>query len=246
MSPEEKAETLNHLLEERGNYQSILSEMRKDRMEKRLSAQTEFDQYSNRIGELSLAVSAAITPVMIISNNQIDNKGFLIAGIISYLIVGMAALFRVKRSIEDKVDNYSKIGIDLENDIEKITNNINKLIWDIDNTKYQKEYINSKKSFIENHTNTERPVIKTSYALDWLVGGFLVATFLSFRVVWPDSGALYYCLTGMATLILFALLTLNSSKRSQKLQQERQNFEEEYDKTRSLYLQWQDKEVFKK
>lgn len=245
MNSDEKRVLIDALTEERDGYQKILREMRHDKLEKRILAQSEYDKFASRTGEISLAVAAAITPVLILANNPVAYREFLIAGIFTYILIGVLSLLRVKQSVETKIDSFSSMNIDLERDVESITHNINKLIWNANDKAYQSEYINSKKQFIENNSKAKEGAEKLSYFLDVMIGGFLLATFLAIRTVWLFD-TIYYLLFGLLIGHMFGWITVKSIIRTKINQVERSNLIEKYEKVKKDYLDWQDKEVFKK
>lgn len=244
MSKNEKKVLLEGLEEERDTYQAILKEIREERSEKVLSTHKEFEQFTSHVGVLSFAIAAAITPVMIVADQEILNRGFLIAGLLIYLMVGLIALLNLKQSIERKINDYSSMGIDMEADIEKITNSINKLLWNPDGNEYRSEYLKTKKQFVNNHGKVTAHIDKTNYLLDILVGGFIIATFISLKTVWPFDSYLYWCL-GSAAILVIAIVVIRSSKQARISNDNRKKLSDRYQKIRDDFLEWQDKEVFR-
>lgn len=96
MTEDDKAQLLT---QERDKIQAKLDEIRVLRMQLSLKTRDDRRAYLIKLGELSFVVGAAITPILIVSNNNISFKAFAISGVAIYLAGGLLAMWECKTLI---------------------------------------------------------------------------------------------------------------------------------------------------
>lgn len=241
-------ESLKKSLENERNFnQKTLNEMRKERAEKSRTALNKSNNLSSRLGEISFAVAAALTPVLIITSNNINNKEYLIAGLIIYLLTGSYSVFKSKFSVESEISSFMGMGLETEKDISDINNTINKILWDIDNKDYHKEYVAKREGFLtkSKKIGEKRKDNKMDYSLDIILSGFIVATMTALKSVWVYDENYYWYLFCTVIIILIILACVSTWASNENLV-EQIALEDEMNEQNSEYLEWRDKNVFKK
>ncbi|KKQ32020.1 MAG: hypothetical protein US49_C0020G0002 [candidate division TM6 bacterium GW2011_GWF2_37_49] len=224
--------------------QKILNDLRRERLDKTLSAIEKRDKFSIRIGELSLAIAAALTPILVIAGQPISNKEYLIIGLLIYLVTGLVTIFNTKRCLEDELDTISSMGIDLERDVERINHITSKLIFDPDNSTYKQEYVKNTKEFIRNLTTIKKRSDNINYYLDFITVGFLIATISCARAVWSFSEISYW-ITASLFLVGLIIVTIKSAFKAKERQLGKNYLQKELDKENNEYTDWYSKNVLK-
>jgi len=233
-------EIQKELEKERNSYQANLREMRKDRLKGSLSAHKDLNRFAVRIGELSLAFAAAITPILILSDKNINQREYLVTGILVYLLIGLFTIYQAKKNIEFRANFYPQIGIDLEADVQKIIYNCNKLIWNPRDKKSINNFFDSKKEFVNNNFKVKEISDKINYGMDILIGGFITATYICLRSIWLFDPYYYWFFFGI-TIIVVLSLTLKSSLDARKQNEKYKEMQKVLDNESQTYIDWQSK-----
>jgi hypothetical protein len=113
-------EVIEKLAPERDKLQSQLNEIRDLRMKISLANRDKRREYLMKIGELSLIVGAAITPVIIVADSNVQFQPFAIIGVGLYLLNGVLALWRCKTLLYQDAEDAPQVGLDQEIMLEPI------------------------------------------------------------------------------------------------------------------------------
>ncbi len=215
MTEAEKENALKGLSHTRDNLQKIMSEARNKRAELSLSNREKYNDYLQRLGEVSFIIGAAIVPLVIVSHAkiEIDHIAYVLVGVCFYLINGFLALWITKDRIEQDADDAPHIGLDEEIATYPIINAINKLLYELEDKEIQKEYWSATNVDLLKATNSVERKARISFWLDILLVNFVVASLLVVRAAWP-YGDLIYWLTFAAILLSLLSLALKSYKRA--------------------------------
>ncbi|RJO60121.1 hypothetical protein C4544_07235 [candidate division WS5 bacterium] len=243
---DELNELRESLLKDREFNQTTLNEMRRERVNLTLSAAEKYNRFITRIGELSFAVSVAITPVLLITENQnrVDHIEYIFAGLITFLLVGLGSVFKTKTNIESEATSYPSMGLELEGRVQQMNNAINKMLWDPNIQESREEFIKTRSEFVKNSGKQKENKERIYYFLDGITGGFLLGTFLIMRSIWPYSQALYIK-SGLLLVVFFLIMFLISLRKTKKMMDNKRGLNDKIKKTNKDYLDWQDKEIFK-
>ncbi len=202
LAQNQENEIKRDLIYERDSYQSNLQDMRRERVDKTLDYWSRYDQFCSRLGELSFAVAVAITPVILLSRNEAVYREYLFLGLLFYILVGLYSVYRTKNRLEEALDYFPSMGIELETEISKIVISINKLLSDVGNDKYIRHYIENREDFVEKGIAKAEEKMKINFTSDILIIGFIVATMLSIRSIWTFSNSYYISIFGGVMIFL--------------------------------------------
>jgi hypothetical protein len=207
MTSDEEKEIKEGLTSTRDNLQSVLGEARKLRSEIRISNRDRFREFQQKIGELSFAFGAAIVPLVIVThaNESIKDVTYVLVGVTLYLLNGLTAMWRTKTILEQDADDAPHIGLEEEITTYPVIYGLNKLLFDLDNTDYQQEYLEAQQA-VPRTTPTEsgKVKVKANFTGDGLLLVFVVASLLVTRPVWPYKSWIYWLV--FAAVILFVLI----------------------------------------
>jgi uncharacterized membrane protein YqjE len=240
MTDEQKREIAQSLTEQRDNLQQTASEARKMRAELRLKNRDKQIDFLQKLGELSFAFGGAIVPVIIISHttDTVSHLPYVLVGVAIYILNGVVALWQVKARIEQDADDTPFVGLDEEILAYPVANALNKVISDLGNDDYKKEYWEA----VNKVTNQEASVDKTfkpkaSFWLDIAILDFVVASLFVIRAVWQYGDVWYWLLFAVSVLLIIALIVV-SYIRTIKNQFSLQMKREELQKIRNDYQTW--------
>jgi len=247
MSDDEIKEVQKGLEGKRDSLQAILQDARKVRVSLQLSNIDKYRDFLQRLGELSFAFGAAILPLVLVTHKDgdIPYLGYVIVGVCIYLINGLLSLWRSKDILERNGDDTPYIGLDEEIRTYPVIHAHNKLLFDLENEKYQKEYKSASLAYLKWAPEAATTkILKPSLWLDVLLIAFVVASFLIVRVLWPYDDRLYW-ISFAVLLIIMAILTKVSYGRSSKSQLELNNKRKKLARIKKKYQDWHNKNVFK-
>lgn len=246
----ENDKALNALKSTRDNLQKALDEAIKDRASFQLAARDRYREFTQKIGEISFLIGAALVPIVIASGpDKVSYLGFVLAGVGLYLLNGILALWHVKTMLERDSSDAPFIGLDSEIYTYPVIYAHNKLLFDLNDESYREEYKKVNLNFIEwarkNESSENRPRPKASYWMDVLLSGFVIASLLVARAVWMFGELAYW----IVFIVVFLLISVLLRASSVKLHTNHKNLEEKQEKLariRREYQVWHNETVFGK
>lgn len=250
MNDEETKDVLKSLETSRNGLQKQLSDARNMRANLQLSNIDKYREFIQKMGELSFIIGAAIVPVVIVrGSDKVSNLGFVLAGVGLYLLNGVLSLWHVKSVLERNADDIPFIGLNEEINTYPIINAQNKLLFDIRNNNYQKEYkdanLNCIKYAQEPENDKTKPDSKISFWIDILLTIFVIASLLVAKAVWIFSD-LAYEITFATVILLMILLGLISYIKTLQNQMNLKLKQNELAHIKKDYQDWHNKTIFKK
>jgi len=204
MTTDEKNDALSGLTKQRDNLLKIMDDARAKRTELRLSNRERYNDFLQKIGDVSFILGAAIVPLIIVSHasHNIQHINYVLLGAVLYLLTGTLALWLKKKMIEQDADDAPFIGLEEEINAYPVIYALNKLLMDIENKKYIEEYkdVTNIKSW--NAEGGTEPKAKISFWLDGLILSFVIASLLVVRAAWSHSNVVYWLIFSVIVLVL--------------------------------------------
>ncbi|HSW77951.1 MAG TPA: hypothetical protein VLG36_04075 [Candidatus Chromulinivoraceae bacterium] len=239
-------EVIEKLAPERDKLQDQLNEIRDLRMNISLASRDKRREYLMKVGELSLIVGAAITPVIIVADSDVQFQSFAIIGVGLYLLNGVLALWRCKTLLYQDAEDAPQVGLDQEIMLEPIIHAYNKILLDPSSSTYQDEYKTASKGLLDKskEIQAQKQKVTLDFWADTALYGFVLATLFVARTIWPFASIWYWQVLLSFALLVCILLLLgyrNSRKSRAALSQKHELLLSE----RTAYQEWHDKEVFK-
>lgn len=232
MTDEQKDAVAKELTTRRDELLRTASEARNLRTSLRLENRGKQADFLQKIGELSFAFGGAIVPVLIISHtaDTVSHSSYVLIGLAIYLMSGIVALWKVKTQIEQDADDTPWVGIKEELMIYPVTNAINKLLSDLDNDSYKKEYLDACGYVTDSGTTADgkpsKP--KASFWLDVAILNFVIASLFVVRAIWHYGTGWYWLMFGISVLLILILMTVSyrrTIKNQKNLQTEREKLQ---------------------
>lgn len=248
MTSDEKKEVLQGLTEQRDNLQQTMNEAHHTKAKLMLQNREKQAEFLQKLGELSFTFGAAIVPIIIISHssNKVTHLPYVLVGVAIYILNGLVALWQLKAKLEKDADDTPFVGLDEQIMAYPVINSLNKLLLDVDNEDYQKEYWqaanNATKSDATDSTASTKP--KANFLLDLVILDFVIASLFVIRAVWSYGTAWYWVAFSLTILFIIALTTLSyirTIKNQFKLQTKKATLQ----KIRAGYQDWFNKKVGK-
>lgn len=244
MTEDEKALQLS---QERDKLQLQLEEIRSSRMQLKLKSRDDRRAYLQKLGELSFIFGAAISPILVVSSNDISFKIFAIAGVVIYLVSGLLAMWRCRTLVYQDAEDSPAVGIDAEIELQPIIHSYNKLIKDPSSNEYIQEYKDATHQAAQTLTASLHKTAKARIdpTIDIVLYGFILATLLILRTQWPFSDAFYWVgLASFGVVAIFLLLKgyYDTKLTAQALEQKQNEIRD----AREKYQRWHDREILGK
>ncbi len=176
---------IEKLKPERDKLQSQLDEIRDLRMNISLTNRDKRREFLMKIGELSLLVGAAITPVIIVADSTVSFQEFAVIGVGLYLLNGILALWRCKTLLYQDAEDAPQVGLDQEIMLEPVIHAYNKLLFDPSSKAYQDEYVAASKSLLDEsqEIQNQKQKARLDFWADMVLYGFVLATLFVARTI---------------------------------------------------------------
>lgn len=239
MSDDDK-KAIESLVNQRDNLQAQMADARHKRADMLLENREKYRGFTQKVGELSFLIGAALAPVIIVSgSDKISHLGFVLVGLGLYLLVGFLAMWSVKTGLEKDLDDTPFVGLKEEIHTYPIINALNKLFYDIDDEKLKVDYRKSISDFSNWNEELSKgsPKPKVSIWLDVLLTGFVLASLLVARAVWTFGDISFWIVFVSAFLAMF-ILTAIGYVRSWQNQVNLINDQKELARIKGDYQRW--------
>lgn len=235
----------NYFSEQCNSINETLSQAR-DFHYKQLSNKLEqFMNFNTKLGELSLLISAAITPILIVSNKNISQPVFVFLALFVYLTNGIFAIWRSKDVVEKQLDAFNPAMLyKTELEVYPLQFSMDKLKLEPRNPEYIKEFTDSRNLFLEKNTEFEIPKRTVDLTLDIILFNLVLATLLLSRTIWPFSVS-YYWLSFAVIIIVMIILILRSYILAREHSVQNEESIKSLNKMKCEHIEWQKSHLYK-
>lgn len=240
-------DVIEKLQPERDKMQLQLDEIRSMRMNISLANRDKRREFLMKIGEFSLLVGAAITPVIIATDGKVQFQEVAIIGVGMYLLNGILALWRCKTLLYQDAEDAPQVGLDQEVMLEPVIHAYNKLLYDPSSKTYQDEYTTASKALVDESQEIQaaKQKARLDFWADVVLYGFVLATLFVARTIWPFENV-WYIETLLGFALLVCVLLLMGYRHAQKSRAALEKKHKRLQSERTRYQGWHNKEVFKK
>jgi len=205
----------------------------------------QFLNFNIKLGELSLIISAAIGPIILVSNKEFSQPIFAFLALIIYLANGIFAIWRSKDIVEKQLDAFSPGNLyKVEAEVYPLQFSMDKLRFEPQNQKYIDEFVENRKSFLKNFTETEVPKRSIDLTLDIISLNFAIATILLVRTVWPFQPH-YYWIFFVAILLAVVIFIIKSYIKANARAIQNEKNTKILNGLKKKHIEWQEANFYK-
>ena len=246
MNDNDKDELLKYLTNENASTSHTLNEARIFHYQQLIAKQQQFLDFVIKLGELSLLIGAAISPIIIVSSKQISQPVYAFLAVFIYLLNGIWIICKAKDMVEKQLDAYAPgMFHKLALDIYPMQFSTNKLISDPDNREYVQDYLDKKLSFLENNAGEEMPKRNVDFSLDIFTSNFVLASLLLARTVWPFRTIGYYWLAFSIVAMFVLVLIIYSYRQAKDRAKKNESNTQKLNELKRNHVEWQKQNIFK-
>lgn len=245
MTDDEKNKLIDHLIKENESTNESLNQARQSHFEQLSGKQKQFLDFTVKIGELSLIVGSAISPIIIASKAEINQPIFIFLAVLIYLFNGIIAIWRAKDIVEKQLDAYAPGAFHkLELDVLPMEFSANKIIVYPENQPLKDDYLKERLKFLDENAETSIPKNQVDFSLDIFSLNFVIASLLLVKIIWPFNVIIYWTIFLVVVLIVLSLIIKSYIEARERAIYGECNTEKLNEMKRE-HLEWQKENVFK-